>query len=276
MGQGVANAACDYEKPRPYPISDRVMRMGAVMTNWVAVMRRPDCSGASGVDNLQQSSPRRTSPSSVNELQKRRKSPDAHPPRYISVDSKHTGVTVMSEMTLQAIPTPSNKRGRLPSVWAACRTNSSAVGARWVRPGASTARWRDPRAALHHRETAVHRRRDGPAQHLSRQRQHVSSWAGRLGLIRRQHRRGERREYFESLSDVWEICTIIAPSETPRDGPGPRNDPAVPSDARREHARAAAKTRTSKPRAVVSRAWKTLCPSRTRSSKPSLATRGRV
>ncbi|HYE21374.1 MAG TPA: MarR family transcriptional regulator [Tepidisphaeraceae bacterium] len=30
------------------------------------------------------------------------------------------------------------------------------------------------------------------------------------GLIRRMHRRGERREYFESLSDVWEMFSIIA------------------------------------------------------------------
>jgi len=30
------------------------------------------------------------------------------------------------------------------------------------------------------------------------------------GLIRRVHRRGERREYFESLSDVWEMFSIIA------------------------------------------------------------------
>ncbi|HEX8322690.1 MAG TPA: hypothetical protein VF595_02140 [Tepidisphaeraceae bacterium] len=30
------------------------------------------------------------------------------------------------------------------------------------------------------------------------------------GIIRRQHRRGERREYFESLSDVWEMFSIIA------------------------------------------------------------------
>jgi DNA-binding transcriptional regulator GbsR (MarR family) len=30
------------------------------------------------------------------------------------------------------------------------------------------------------------------------------------GIIRRVHRRGERREYFESLSDVWEIFSIIA------------------------------------------------------------------
>jgi DNA-binding transcriptional regulator GbsR (MarR family) len=30
------------------------------------------------------------------------------------------------------------------------------------------------------------------------------------GIVRRMHRRGERREYFESLSDVWEMFSIIA------------------------------------------------------------------
>ena len=30
------------------------------------------------------------------------------------------------------------------------------------------------------------------------------------GIIRRLHKRGERREYFESLEDVWEIFSIIA------------------------------------------------------------------
>src|SRR5438270_9480586 len=30
------------------------------------------------------------------------------------------------------------------------------------------------------------------------------------GIIRRLHKRGERREYFESLPDVWEIFSIIA------------------------------------------------------------------
>jgi len=30
------------------------------------------------------------------------------------------------------------------------------------------------------------------------------------GIIRRIHKRGERREYFESLTDVWEIFSIIA------------------------------------------------------------------
>jgi DNA-binding transcriptional regulator GbsR (MarR family) len=34
----------------------------------------------------------------------------------------------------------------------------------------------------------------------------------RLGHHPRLHRRGERREYFESLSDVWEIFSIIAAS----------------------------------------------------------------
>jgi DNA-binding transcriptional regulator GbsR (MarR family) len=30
------------------------------------------------------------------------------------------------------------------------------------------------------------------------------------GIIRRQHKRGERREYFESVSDVWEMFGLIA------------------------------------------------------------------
>ena len=30
------------------------------------------------------------------------------------------------------------------------------------------------------------------------------------GIIKRLHKRGERREYFESLSDVWEMFSIIA------------------------------------------------------------------
>src|SRR5437868_15517760 len=30
------------------------------------------------------------------------------------------------------------------------------------------------------------------------------------GIIRRMHKRGERREYFESLGDVWEMSSIIA------------------------------------------------------------------
>src|SRR6476659_2967595 len=30
------------------------------------------------------------------------------------------------------------------------------------------------------------------------------------GIIRRLHKRGERREYFESLNDVWEMFSIIA------------------------------------------------------------------
>jgi len=30
------------------------------------------------------------------------------------------------------------------------------------------------------------------------------------GIVRRLHRRGERREYFESLNDVWEMFSIIA------------------------------------------------------------------
>src|SRR5881392_3866045 len=30
------------------------------------------------------------------------------------------------------------------------------------------------------------------------------------GIVRRLHKRGERREYFESLSDVWEMFSLIA------------------------------------------------------------------
>src|ERR1700724_4295011 len=30
------------------------------------------------------------------------------------------------------------------------------------------------------------------------------------GLVRRVHKRGDRRDYFESLSDVWEMFTLVA------------------------------------------------------------------
>jgi DNA-binding transcriptional regulator GbsR (MarR family) len=30
------------------------------------------------------------------------------------------------------------------------------------------------------------------------------------GLVRRVHRRGDRKEYFESLGDVWEMFTLVA------------------------------------------------------------------
>src|ERR1041384_994038 len=30
------------------------------------------------------------------------------------------------------------------------------------------------------------------------------------GLVRRVHKRGDRKEYFESLSDVWEMFTLVA------------------------------------------------------------------
>src|SRR5216110_3654127 len=30
------------------------------------------------------------------------------------------------------------------------------------------------------------------------------------GLVRRTHRRGDRRDYYESLSDVWEMFTLVA------------------------------------------------------------------
>src|SRR6266566_2962393 len=33
---------------------------------------------------------------------------------------------------------------------------------------------------------------------------------GEWGLVRRVHRRGDRRDYYESLSDVWEMFTLVA------------------------------------------------------------------
>src|SRR3712207_5045544 len=36
------------------------------------------------------------------------------------------------------------------------------------------------------------------------------------GIIRRLHKRGERREYFESLGDVWEMFSIIADRKSTR------------------------------------------------------------
>ena len=52
------------------------------------------------------------------------------------------------------------------------------------------------------------------------------------GLVRRVHKRGDRRDYYESLGDVWEIFTLVAaqrlarrvplPVRLPRGGRGPR------------------------------------------------------
>src|ERR1700736_5942685 len=33
---------------------------------------------------------------------------------------------------------------------------------------------------------------------------------GEWGLVRRVHKRGDRKEYYESLSDVWEMFTLVA------------------------------------------------------------------
>jgi DNA-binding transcriptional regulator GbsR (MarR family) len=44
-------------------------------------------------------------------------------------------------------------------------------------------------------------------------RGNVSMNASKLlewGLVRRVHKRGDRREYYESLSDVWEMFTLVA------------------------------------------------------------------
>ena len=53
------------------------------------------------------------------------------------------------------------------------------------------------------------------------------------GIIRRLHKRGERREYFESLGDVWEMFSHHRRrAQAPRDGPGAGDDQAMPADAR--------------------------------------------
>src|SRR5918912_2886395 len=44
-------------------------------------------------------------------------------------------------------------------------------------------------------------------------RGNVSMNLGKLvewGLVRRVHKRGDRRDYYESLSDVWEMFTLVA------------------------------------------------------------------
>jgi HTH-type transcriptional regulator, glycine betaine synthesis regulator len=44
-------------------------------------------------------------------------------------------------------------------------------------------------------------------------RGNVSMSVGKLaewGLVRRVHKRGDRREYYESLADVWEMFTLVA------------------------------------------------------------------
>ena len=54
------------------------------------------------------------------------------------------------------------------------------------------------------------------------------------GIIRRVHRRGERREYFESLGDVWEMFSIIAAERKRREmDPVLEDHQAVPAHARR-------------------------------------------
>src|SRR5215813_14280705 len=37
------------------------------------------------------------------------------------------------------------------------------------------------------------------------------------GLVRRVHKRGDRRDYYESLSDVWEMFTLVAAQRKRRD-----------------------------------------------------------
>jgi DNA-binding transcriptional regulator GbsR (MarR family) len=50
-------------------------------------------------------------------------------------------------------------------------------------------------------------------QRLDISRGNVSMNLGKLvewGLVRRVHRRGDRRDYYESLRDVWEMFTLVA------------------------------------------------------------------
>ena len=68
----------------------------------------------------------------------------------------------------------------------------------------------DPRVALYHGVGPVDGRHHGPAEDL---RGNVSMNLSKLvewGLVRRVHQRGDRRDYYESLSDVWEMFTLVA------------------------------------------------------------------
>jgi DNA-binding transcriptional regulator GbsR (MarR family) len=54
---------------------------------------------------------------------------------------------------------------------------------------------------------------DDIMERLSISRGNVSMNLSKLvewGLVRRVHKRGDRREYFESLADVWEMFTLVA------------------------------------------------------------------
>jgi DNA-binding transcriptional regulator GbsR (MarR family) len=54
---------------------------------------------------------------------------------------------------------------------------------------------------------------DDVMQRLSISRGNVSMNLSKLvewGLVRRVHRRGDRRDYYESLRDVWEMFTLVA------------------------------------------------------------------
>src|SRR5438309_5326441 len=54
---------------------------------------------------------------------------------------------------------------------------------------------------------------DGIMARLAISRGNVSMNLSKLvewGLVRRVHKRGDRRDYYESLSDVWEMFTLVA------------------------------------------------------------------
>ena len=68
----------------------------------------------------------------------------------------------------------------------------------------------DPRRAVHQRRGPVDGRPHGAsgnlAQNVSMNLPMLIEW----GLVRRVHRKGDRREYYEALTDVWEMFTLVA------------------------------------------------------------------
>ena len=52
------------------------------------------------------------------------------------------------------------------------------------------------------------------------------------GLVRRVHKRGDRRDYYESLSDVWEMFTLVAAQRKRREiDPDPQHAAALPGSS---------------------------------------------
>ena len=76
------------------------------------------------------------------------------------------------------------------------------------------------------------------------------------GIIRRLHKRGERREYFESLTRrLGDVLHHRRRAQAPGDGPGAGDDQAVPADAGRERA-SARPPRSTKPSCSPASGWR--------------------